>query len=96
MIVIKNYLFLYVLCQLLSYTMHEGYNSCERWKKLKYIERNNKSCQKTTTLARQQQSLKNIQGLSFSEISQSSGSRSQGQTLWYRVKDTFCMFVSAK
>ena len=45
-----------------------------------------KSCQKTTTLAGQQPSLNSSQGQSFSQVDQTSRSRSQGQILWYHVK----------
>ena len=47
---------------------------------------NNKSCQKTMTLAGQQLSLNSSQSLSFSQVGQTSRSRSRGQKLWYHVK----------
>ena len=46
----------------------------------------NKRCQKTTTLARQQPSLNSSWGKSFSKVDQTSRSRSWGQKLWYHVK----------
>ena len=46
----------------------------------------NKSCQKTTTLAGRQPSLNSSQRLSFSQVGQTSRSRSRGKKIWYHVK----------
>ena len=69
-----------VITSLLPYNVQ----TCDKHSNITTIV--NKSCQKTTTLAKRQPSLNSSQGFNFSKVGQTSRSRSWGQKVWHYVK----------